>query len=257
MGRYLAGRFDQPNRLFSCRSHNYARRSFLPPFAHERAALFLRRDQDELAGAMDLISSNSSDSEQGALTLQRKRTASMAFSDREGGEANPVTSPCSSGPPLTAEPSKEPRPDGPLHKRPRGRAPNGTNGLSMQWSGTKEGWVDSVGSKGVRAKASMEGGPKDAHGRRDTSAYINLAVSKTFEGTPAHPQLLEPPATQAETALLISRSTLCCRARHFQGQDRRVQPLDGLSHPVRGRRQRGRDVQDAGAAPSWSKDPPR
>ena len=206
---------------------------------------------------MDLISSNSSDSEQGALTLQRKRTASMAFSDREGGEANPVTSPCSSGPPLTAEPSKEPRPDGPLHKRPRGRAPNGTNGLSMQWSGTKEGWVDSVGSKGVRAKASMEGGPKDAHGRRDTSAYINLAVSKTFEGTPAHPQLLKPPATQAETALLISRSTLCCRARHFQGQDRRVQPLDGLSHPVRGRRQRGRDVQDAGAAPSGSKDPPR
>ena len=52
---------------------------------------------------MDLISSNSSDSEQGALTLQRKRTASMAFRDREGGEANPVTSPCSSRPPLTEE----------------------------------------------------------------------------------------------------------------------------------------------------------
>ena len=208
---------------------------------------------------MDLNSSDSSDSEQDASTSQRQRATSKVFSAREGVEANPVTSPCSLRPPLTEEPSKEPRPDGPLRKKPCGRPPNGTNGLSKQWRGSKEAgrWVESVGSKGVRAKASMESGPKDAHGRCDTSAYINLAVSKTFEGTPARPQLLEPPATQAETALLISRSTLCCRARHFQGQDRRVQPLDGLSHPVRGRRQRGRDVQDAGAAPSWSKDPPR
>ena len=118
------------------------RRTSLKEDAAYRCGQCMDHYRDELAGGAMDKSSDSSDSEQGALTLQRKRTASMAFSDREGGEANPVTSPCSSGPPLTAEPSKEPRPDGPLHKRPRGRAPNGTNGLSMQWSGSC--WVESA-----------------------------------------------------------------------------------------------------------------
>ena len=62
-------------------------------------------------GAMNLNSFNSSDSEPGARTWhvrslhtsERRRTSSMVFSAREGGEANPVTSPCSSRPPLTEE----------------------------------------------------------------------------------------------------------------------------------------------------------
>ena len=53
---------------------------------------------------MDLNDTDSSDSEQeDARTSKRQRTVSRAFSAREGGEANPVTSPCSSRPPLTEE----------------------------------------------------------------------------------------------------------------------------------------------------------
>ena len=114
------------------------------------------------------------------------------------------------------------RRDDPLREKPRGRAPNGTNGLSMHWSGTKYAgrWVESEGMPA----ASMECA-KGARGR-DTGAYIGLAVSKTFDGTPARTQLLEPPTT----ALLISRSSALHRSRHFQGQDRRLQPQNRLSH---------------------------
>ena len=107
---------------------------------------------------MDLNDTDSSDSEQeDARTSKRQRTVSRAFSAREGGEANPVTSPCSSRPPLTeeqqprmangkrrADASGELESDGPLRKKRCGRPPNGTNGLSMQWSGTKEAGVESA-----------------------------------------------------------------------------------------------------------------
>lgn len=124
---------------------------------------------------------------------------------------------------VEASPMISSRRDDPLREKPRGRAPNGTNGLSMHWSGTKYAgrWVESEGMPA----ASMEGGPKGVHGR-DTGAYIGLAVSKTFDGTPARTQLLEPPTT----ALLISRSSALHRSRHFQGQDRRLQTQNGLSH---------------------------
>ena len=52
---------------------------------------------------MDLNSPDSSDSEEDACTSQCQRSASRVFSARAGGEANPVTSPCSLRPPLTEE----------------------------------------------------------------------------------------------------------------------------------------------------------
>ena len=97
--------------------------------------------------------------------------------------------------------------DEPLRTKPSGRPPNGTNGLSMQWSGPKEAgrWVE---SEGVQA-ASKKSDPKGIHGR-DTGAYIGLAVSKTFEGTPARTQLLEAlPTTQASPDSASYLSTPC------------------------------------------------
>ena len=125
---------------------------------------------------MDLNSPDSSDSEEDACTSQCQRSASRVFSARAGGEANPVTSPCSLRPPLTEE--QQPRTangkrradapgeleSGPLCKRPRGRAPNGTNGLSMQWSGSC--WVESAehgqlaGVIKLRRRVPTSGEPK-------------------------------------------------------------------------------------------------